>query len=131
MTEEEQEALEQAELEAIEDMVDELGNPLSKTEAYKRTEEFKSLAAEVKQLQPMRIGVFKRYWDKFKYNRQRRELLIEMFDTADEQVKFYLRDDFRSWKDEIPGVREFLAEIQHKQVLTDKKQANAGNTVVR
>jgi len=56
----------------------------------------------------MRIGVFKRYWDKFRYNKERRELLVEMFDEADNQVKFYLGDDFVSWRDEIEGVRPFL-----------------------
>lgn len=31
----------------------------------------------------MRIGVFKKYWDKFKYNKARREYLIELFDETD------------------------------------------------
>jgi len=32
----------------------------------------------------MRIGVFKRYWEKYKWNKDKRESLIEMFDEADE-----------------------------------------------
>jgi len=32
----------------------------------------------------MRIGIFKRYWEKFKYNKTRRESLVEMFDESDE-----------------------------------------------
>jgi division protein CdvB (Snf7/Vps24/ESCRT-III family) len=40
MTEEESEAIEQAELEALEGMVDEMGNPLSKIDAFKSSEEF-------------------------------------------------------------------------------------------
>lgn len=56
----------------------------------------------------MRITTFKQYWDRFKYNRKRRELLISLFDEADEQVKFYLDEGYVNWRDCIPGVREFL-----------------------
>jgi hypothetical protein len=59
----------------------------------------------------MRIGVFKRYWEKFRYNKARRERLIEMFDEADEQVEVYLEDEYKNWRDEIPGVRDFLKEL--------------------
>lgn len=53
----------------------------------------------------MRIGVFKRYWEKFKYNKSRREYLIEMFDETDKQIEFYLGDGYNNWRDEIPGTR--------------------------
>ena len=51
----------------------------------------------------MRIGVFKRYWDKFKFNKKRREVMVSMFDETDKQVEFYLQEDFKSWRDEIEG----------------------------
>jgi hypothetical protein len=60
---------------------------------------------EIRQLQPMRIGVFKRYWDKFKYNKTRREYLIEMFDETDKQIEHYLGDEYKNWRDELPGTR--------------------------
>jgi hypothetical protein len=44
----------------------------------------------VRKLQPTRIGVFKRYWEKFKYNKGRREVLVEMFDETDKQIEIYL-----------------------------------------
>ena len=56
----------------------------------------------------MRMGIYKRYWDKFKYNRKRREHMIETFDDADEQIAFYLGEEYVNWRDAIPGVREFL-----------------------
>jgi hypothetical protein len=59
----------------------------------------------------MRIGVFKRYWDRFKFNKRRRDILCEMFDETDLQVEFYLGDGFVSWKDEIVGARQFLEDI--------------------
>jgi hypothetical protein len=44
----------------------------------------------------MRIGVLKRYWEKFKFNKSRRENMIEMFDESDKQIEFYLGDDFKA-----------------------------------
>lgn len=68
----------------METILDEDGNPLSNDEIFRRSEEYAQIRKEMKLLQPMRIGVFKRYWDKFKYNRRRREHLVEMFDKTDE-----------------------------------------------
>jgi len=79
------------------------------------SDEFKKTQAEIRKLQPFRIAVFKRYWDKFKYNKTRREQLIQTIDDADEQVAFYLGDEYRNWKDEIPGCRDFLKAVQEKK----------------
>lgn len=62
----------------------------------------------MRKLQPVRIGIFKRYWQKFKYNRSRRELLVGMFDAADKQAEFYYGEGFKTWREEIEGVDEFL-----------------------
>ena len=48
------------------------GQPLSKLEVYKLSNEFKETRAEIEKLQPMRIGIFNRYWKRFKYNKKRR-----------------------------------------------------------
>ena len=49
-----------------------------------KTPDHFEIRAEVLKLQPMRIATFKRYWDKFKYNKTRREKLVLMFDESDE-----------------------------------------------
>lgn len=85
------------------EQLDENGNPISKLDLFRATDEFKHLAQEVKKIQPMRIGVFKRYWDKFKFNKKRREVMVSMFDETDKQVEFYLQEDFKSWREEIEG----------------------------
>ena len=77
------------------------------------------------------MGVFKRYWDKFKYNKKRREHLIELFDGADEQVAFYLAEEYVDWKDEIEGVREFIRDLQKQKVDRKVQTSMHGNTVVR
>lgn len=63
----------------------------------------------------MRIGVFKRYWKRFKYNRARRDYLVELFNETDKQIEFYLGDKYRHWSDEIEGARQFLIDIEKKQ----------------
>ena len=92
----------------IPDVYDDEGNLIDKSLLYRQTDEFLDTLAEIRKLQPMRIGVMKRYWDKFKYNKKRREHMIELFDSADEQVAFYMGDEYVDWRDSIPGTRQFL-----------------------
>ena len=47
--------------------------------------------------------------------------MIELFDEADEQVEFYMEDEFVSWRDQIEGVREFIQNIQTKKIEHDIK----------
>ena len=112
-------------------MYDEHGEHLSAEEAYRLTDEYKGLQAEVRRLQPMRIGVFKRYWARFKYNRNKREQLMEMFDAADQQAEFYYGEGFTSWRDEIEGVHEFLEELRTKKREAEAKSHVKGNTIVK
>lgn len=57
--------------------------------------------------------------------------MIQMFDETDKQAGFYYGDDFKSWRDEVPGVHEFLANVEAKKREMDVKLARQGNTVVR
>ena len=57
--------------------------------------------------------------NKFKYNKSRREYLIEMFDETDKQIEFFLEDEYVNWRDAIGGVREFLKELEAKKVDMD------------
>ena len=79
----------------------------------------------------MRIGVFKRYWDKYKYNRKKREALMEKFDEADVQIEAYMGDDYKNWRDEVEGAREFLHELETKQVQADSLDKSQGNTNIK
>lgn len=112
-------------------VLDEHGQDLGPEEAYKLSDEYKGLQEEVRRLQPMRIGVFKRYWARFKYNSSKREELMEMFDAADQQAGFYYGEGFKSWRDEIEGVHEFLAEIRTKEREAEAKTQVKGNTIIR
>lgn len=111
--------------------IDEEGNIIDKLEEFKKSEYYFSNQAQIRKIQPIRIGVFKRYWDKFKFNKRRRDLLCEMFDETDKQVAFYLGDEFVSWRDEIEGSRQFLENIQKKKIEDDVRLSLKGNTVIR
>lgn len=54
-----------------------------------------------------------------------------MFDETDKQIEFYLADDYRNWRDEIPGTRQFLKEIETKKKETDILSQKKGNTIIR
>ena len=111
--------------------VDSEGNVVDKLEEFKKTDYYFTNREQIKKIQPMRIGIFKRYWDRFKFNKRRRELLCEMFDETDKQVEFYLDEEFVSWKDEIEGSRQFLEDIYKKKIDDDVRLSLKGNTVIR
>lgn len=79
------------------DEYDEDGNLIDKLEKYKATPEYKSHRDEFRKLHPMRMNVFRRYWARFRYNKRRRERLIEVFAGSDEQFEFFLGDEFVPW----------------------------------
>lgn len=74
-TDEEREA-EQLDAAKTEAVYDEHGNQLSNEEIFKMTDEYKEIQVQVRRLQPMRVGAFKRYWDRFKLNKNNREQLM-------------------------------------------------------
>uniref|UniRef100_A0A7S3CQG7 Uncharacterized protein n=1 Tax=Strombidium rassoulzadegani TaxID=1082188 RepID=A0A7S3CQG7_9SPIT len=88
---------------------------LDKEKLARETDLFKENLAQIKSLQPFRIAIFKKYWKRFRYNKQRREYLVELLDGADQQIEKYMGDEFVSWRDEIEGARQFLEEVQVKE----------------
>ena len=58
-------------------------------------------------------------------------MLVEMFDETDKQMEFFLEDEFKPWKDEIEGARQFLEDIRVKQIEVDIKTSRKGNTVIK
>jgi len=81
---------------------------------------------EFRKLQPMRMNVFRRYWDKFKFNRKRREKLCAVFNQSDDQFQFFLGDSFKPWYEEL-GVVDFLEEMEAQQLKKNEdKILNTG-----
>jgi hypothetical protein len=42
--------------------------------------------------------------------------MVELFDDADEQVAWYLGDEYVNWRDAIPGARELLKDLSKKKI---------------
>jgi hypothetical protein len=66
-------------------------------------------------MQPIRHGVIKRYYDKVKYMKAKREELLALVEDSDEAFKAVLGDDYVKFTDAFPGVNEFLAELEVKE----------------
>ncbi len=83
------------------------------------SEEFKDLKAQMLAIQPLRHGIFKKYFDKFKYNKGRRELLLKIIEESEEAVIDVLgpSDEYVHFLDAIPEMRTFLTEIEAKEKL--------------
>ena len=57
---------------------------------------------------------------------------MEMFDESDKQAQFYYGPGFKSWRQEVEGVEEFLAElISKKKILSEERSKVQGNTIIK
>lgn len=83
------------------------------------TEEFKDLKAQMLAIQPIRHGIFKKYFSKFKYNKAKRELLLKTIEESEEYVKDILEpsNEYVHFLDAIPEMKTFLVEIEAKEKL--------------
>ena len=90
---------------------------MDKVELMKKTQYFQKVKEHMRNILPLRMGVFKGYWKKYRNNKKKRELLVEMFDEQDIQVRAFFDDEIPSWRDQIEGAREFLEEIRQKELL--------------
>ena len=83
-------------------------------------------------LQPVRHGLFKKYFDKFKFNKKKRELLLQFIKDSEEQAEDILgpSGEFVPFTDAIPEIKTFLAEVEAREKLIESGElaANAGET---
>ncbi len=81
------------------------------------------------QLQPIRHSMIKKYFDKFKYQKKKRDLLFEVLLESEEQVAEILAPtgEFVPYQDAIPEIKQFLAEVEARELLSGgpKKETNA------
>lgn len=70
-------------------------------------------------IQPLRHGVFKKFFNRFKYNKQKRELLLKTIEESEEYVADILAPsgEYVHFLDAIPEMKTFLAEIEAKEKL--------------
>lgn len=56
---------------------------MSKVDLFMLTDTFKDLQQQVRDIMPMRIKVFEKYWKRYKWNKEKREHIMAMFDASD------------------------------------------------
>jgi DNA-binding transcriptional regulator WhiA len=66
---------------------------------------------------PIRHGVIRKYFDKFKYQKKKREMLFKLLEESESQAKEILKEDYVHYLDAIPEINQFLVEIEAKEKL--------------
>lgn len=107
------------EIAKLEQMLKELDEPevfVPDEEMY-ASQEFKDLKEQLKQIQPIRHAMIKKFFDKFKYMRNKRDLVLELAEDAEEGIEEVLGDEYVHFKDAIPEIKQFLAEVEAREKL--------------
>ena len=70
-------------------------------------------------IQPIRHGMIKKYFDKFKFQKKKRELLLQILEESEEHAAEILAPsgEFVPYYEAIPEIKSFLAEIEAKEKL--------------
>lgn len=68
-------------------------------------------------MQPIRHGLFKRFFNKFKYQKKKRERLLAVIEESEALPREVLRDEFVSFMQALPEIPEFLAQMEARDKL--------------
>jgi hypothetical protein len=81
-------------------------------------------------IQPIRHGIFKKYFDRFKYNKNKREILMKTIEESEIYVEDILgpSNEYTHYLDALPDIRTFLMEIEAKEKLETATPAASGAT---
>lgn len=56
----------------------------------------------------MRHGIIKKYFLRFKWQKKKRDLVLELAEDAEEFTKEVLGDEYVHFKEAIPEIKDFL-----------------------
>lgn len=91
------------------------------------SDEFQDLRKQMVAIQPIRHGMIKKYFEKFKWQKKKRDLLLEMLQESEEQVAEILEPsgEFVPFLEAVPEIKTFLAEVEAKEKLNEQKKLAA------
>jgi glycerol-3-phosphate O-acyltransferase len=69
-------------------------------------------------LQPIRHGVIKKFFQRFKYQRKKREYLLQLIEESEETTKEILGEDYVHFIEAIPEIKQFLQEVREKEITS-------------
>ena len=108
------------EIAELEQMLKEIDEPdeFVADEEMHATEEFKDLKKQMLLMQPIRHGVIRKYLEKYKYQKKKRDDILREVEATEDVPREILGEDYVHFLDGLPDVKLFLAEIEAKELLT-------------
>jgi hypothetical protein len=88
-----------------------------KTQAFRASPEFLEVVRQMKILQPIRMGLIKRYFDKFKMQKSKREEILAAAEESEGVVKDILGEEYKHFTELLPEIKEFLEEHAKKEAI--------------
>jgi len=84
-------------------------------------------------LVPIRHGIIKRYFDKYKMQKKKREEIIAACEESENQIREVLGDkEYVHFTEAIPEIGQFLKEISKKETIkVEEKQAREGTKIAK
>lgn len=79
----------------------------------------------MKQLLPIRNNTIKRYFDKFKFQRNKRTEILAAVEESETLLKDLFGEEYRHFTEEIPEIKEFMIEVEKKEKLFAEEKAQA------
>ena len=89
--------------------------------------EYFELKEQMIKMQPIRHGLIKRYIDKVKYQKRKRENLLRLVEKTEEIPKEILGEDYVHYLDAMPEIKQFIEEVRVKESIRQaERDALAG-----
>ena len=76
---------------------------------------FVEYVKQLKALMPMRNGIIRRYFEKYKYQKKKREAVLAAALESEEFIAKLMGDKYVPLLDQMPEIRDFMQEMQAKE----------------
>lgn len=81
---------------------------------------------------PMRHGVIKRYFDKYKMQKSKRTEILAAAEESEAFIKNIMGKEYVHFVDAIPEIKEFMQEHEKKEsVKLEDKQSREGTKIAK
>lgn len=87
---------------------------------------------QVRQLLPIRNATLKRYFDKFKMQKKKRDEFMEAALESEKEIEQVMGNDYVHFMDVYPEIRQFMEEHERKEAIKlEAKQAREGTKIAQ
>lgn len=92
--------------------------PVNPEQLAKQSEEFAAYHQQLKQLIPIRNATIKRYFDKYKLQKKKREEIFAAVEASEDFIKGVLGDEYVHYTEAIPEIGEFIRELDNNKAAS-------------